>query len=235
MTLDDAVRFALERNLDIAVQRLNPQLQDIAVATARTFYGPTLTSQLGQNHNINAPTSQLQLSQGGGGVTNQTSTYNAGVTKNFTYGGGVATATLNNSRQATNSNNAFYNPQFDSLWTFSYSQPLLRDFQDRHAAADADRLAGEPRDLRRAAARLDDESRLERAQRLLGLRLHDTGRGGRAPVVRSGHPSSCRTTRSASKSARWPPSTSCRRRPSRRRAAKVWWPPKTPGEPPNWP
>ena len=45
MTLDDAVRFALERNLDIAVQRLNPQLQDIAVATARTFYGPTLTSR----------------------------------------------------------------------------------------------------------------------------------------------------------------------------------------------
>jgi outer membrane protein len=129
MTLDDAVRFALERNLDIAVQRLNPQLQDIAVATARTFYGPTLTSQLGQNHNINAPTSQLQLSQGGGGVTNLTSTYNAGLTKNFTYGGGVATATLNNSRQATNSNNAFYNPQFNSLWTFSYTQPLLRDFR----------------------------------------------------------------------------------------------------------
>jgi len=129
LTLDDAVRFALERNLDIAVQRLNPQLQDIAVATARTFYGPTLTSQLGQNHNINAPTSQLQLSQGGGGVTNLTSTYNAGLTKNFTYGGGVATATLNNSRQATNSNNAFYNPQFNSLWTFSYTQPLLRDFR----------------------------------------------------------------------------------------------------------
>jgi outer membrane protein len=129
LTLDDAVRFALERNLDIAVQRLNPQLQDIAVATARTFYGPTLTSALGQNHNINAPTSQLQLSQGGGGVTNQTFTYNAGLTKNFRYGGGVATATLNNSRQATNSNNAFYNPQFNSLWTFAYTQPLLRDFK----------------------------------------------------------------------------------------------------------
>ena len=129
LTLDDAVKFALERNLDIAVQRLNPQLQDIAVATARTFYGPALTSQLGQNHNINAPTSQLQLSQGGGGVTNQTFTYNAGLTKNFTLGGGTAAATLNNSRQATNSNNAFYNPQFASIWTLNYTQPLMRDFQ----------------------------------------------------------------------------------------------------------
>jgi outer membrane protein len=129
LTLDDAVRFALERNLDIAVQRLNPQLQDIAVASARTFYGPTLTSTLGQNQNINAPTSQLQLSQGGGGVTNRIFTYNAGFTKNFTLGGGTATATLNNSRQATNSNNAFYNPQFNSTWTLNYTQPLLRDFR----------------------------------------------------------------------------------------------------------
>jgi outer membrane protein TolC len=129
LTLDDAVRFALERNLDIAVQRLNPQLQDIAVATARTFYGPTVTSTLGQNQNVNAPTSQLQLSQGGGGVTNRTFTYNAGMTKNFTFGGGAASATFNNSRQATNSNNAFYNPQFNSLWTFQYTQPLMRDFR----------------------------------------------------------------------------------------------------------
>ena len=129
LTLDDAVRFALERNLDIAVQRLNPQLQDIAVASARTFYGPSLTSTVGQNNAVSAPVSQLQLSQGGGGVTNQTFTYNAGVVKSLTFGGGSLAAALNNSRQATNSNNAFYNPQFASTWTFNYTQPLLRDFR----------------------------------------------------------------------------------------------------------
>jgi outer membrane protein TolC len=129
MTLDDAVRFALERNLDIAVQRLNPQLQDIAVATARTFYGPALTTTLGQNNNVNAPTNQLALSQGGGGVTNRTFTYNVGMSKNFNLYGGALAATLNNSRQATNSNNAFYNPAYNSTWTFSYTQPLLRDFK----------------------------------------------------------------------------------------------------------
>ena len=30
LTLDDAVKFALDRNLDIAVQRLNPEINDIA-------------------------------------------------------------------------------------------------------------------------------------------------------------------------------------------------------------
>src|SRR5262245_38648439 len=44
LTLDDAVKFALDRNLDIAVQRLNPQINDIAIASIRTVYHPALTS-----------------------------------------------------------------------------------------------------------------------------------------------------------------------------------------------
>src|SRR5258705_4598868 len=46
LTLDDAVNLALERNLDIAVQRLNPELQDIAMARALAFYNPSLTSTI---------------------------------------------------------------------------------------------------------------------------------------------------------------------------------------------
>ena len=46
LTLDDAVKAALDRNLDIAVQRLNPQVNDIAVASAVTVYRPTITSFL---------------------------------------------------------------------------------------------------------------------------------------------------------------------------------------------
>ena len=37
LTLDDAVKFALDRNLDIAVQRLNPEINDLAVARIRTW------------------------------------------------------------------------------------------------------------------------------------------------------------------------------------------------------
>jgi outer membrane protein TolC len=128
LTLDDAVKLALERNLDIAVQRLNPQLQDIAVANAQTIYHPTLTSTVNHNSIENAPTSQLQLSQGGGGVQSSTLTYNAGVIQNFRWGGGNVQATLNNNRQISNSNNAFYNPQYQSVWTGVFTQPLLRDF-----------------------------------------------------------------------------------------------------------
>src|ERR1700716_2742662 len=36
LTLDDAVKLALDRNLDIAVQRLNPQISDLAYASVRS-------------------------------------------------------------------------------------------------------------------------------------------------------------------------------------------------------
>lgn len=129
LTLDEAVNFALERNLDIAVQRLNPLLSDIQVASARAFYQPTLTSTLSQASNTNAPISQLQLSSGGLGVTSRTVSYNGGLTQNIPWGGATISATLNNSRQATNSNNAFYNPQFQSVWSAVFTQPLLRGFR----------------------------------------------------------------------------------------------------------
>ena len=44
LTLEEAVAFALERNLDIAVQRLNPEINDIAIASISSVYHPSLTS-----------------------------------------------------------------------------------------------------------------------------------------------------------------------------------------------
>ena len=37
LTLDDAIERALERNLDIAVQRINPQVQDLTIASANSL------------------------------------------------------------------------------------------------------------------------------------------------------------------------------------------------------
>ncbi len=48
MTLDEAIKLALDRNLDIAVQRLNPQTFDFSLAGLRAAYHPTLTSTVSQ-------------------------------------------------------------------------------------------------------------------------------------------------------------------------------------------
>ena len=70
LTLDEAVKFALDRNLDIAVQRLNPEINDIAVASINSVYHPSLTSTISQSATNGTPQNILQLSSGGGG-TNQ--------------------------------------------------------------------------------------------------------------------------------------------------------------------
>src|SRR5581483_11307586 len=127
LTLDDAVKLALDRNLDIAVQRLNPEISDIAIASVRSVYRPTLTSTFGPQSITQLPTSQLQLGQGGTATVTDTMTYNGGLAQNVPWGGGSFSATLNNFRRTTNSNNALFNPQFQSAWTFAFAQPLLRN------------------------------------------------------------------------------------------------------------
>ena len=44
LSVNDAVQLALEQNLDLQVQRVNPQVQDLNFASLRTFYTPNLTS-----------------------------------------------------------------------------------------------------------------------------------------------------------------------------------------------
>jgi outer membrane protein len=129
LTLDDAVKFALERNLDISVQRLNPEISDIAIASARSVYHPSLTSTVMQSSTHATPNSQLQLSSGGGGTNSEALNYNGGIAQSLPWGGGSFQATLNNARNITNSNNALFNPQFNSTWTALYVQPLLRNFK----------------------------------------------------------------------------------------------------------
>jgi outer membrane protein len=129
LTLEDAVKFALDRNLDISVQRLNPQINDIAIASIRSVYHPALTSTVSQVSTHGTPTSQLQLSSGGGGTNTETLAYNGGVAQSLPWGGGSFQVTLNNSRGITNSNNALFNPQFNSIWSGVFVQPLLRNFR----------------------------------------------------------------------------------------------------------
>jgi outer membrane protein TolC len=129
ISLEDSVKFALDRNLDIRVQRLNPELQDIALASAKAFYTPSLTSVFNRSSSVGVPSSQLQLSSGGKGITQDRLVYNGGLSQNVKWGGGLLSATFNNNRGESDSNNSLFNPQYNSTWQAVYTQPLLRDFK----------------------------------------------------------------------------------------------------------
>jgi outer membrane protein TolC len=130
LLLEDAVKFALDRNLDIAVQRMNPEINDIAYASVRSVYHPSLTSTVGAQSTTNPSTTTISGStQAGQPVDASLNTYNGGIAQSVPWGGGSFQVALNNSRSTTTNLTAFYNPRFDTNWSGIYVQPLLRNFR----------------------------------------------------------------------------------------------------------
>jgi outer membrane protein len=129
MTLDDAIKLALDRNLDIAVQRLNPQTFDYSIANLRATYRPTLTSSINRVSQTDPSRSTTQGGGAGFGIAQATDTYNGGIAQNIPWGGGTLAVNLNNNRQTTNSLTTRFNPAFNTNWAAQYTQPLLRGFR----------------------------------------------------------------------------------------------------------
>ena len=128
LSVDEAVTRALERNLDIQVQRLEPQLLDLQTAALYSFYRPTVTSSFFTQGATTLPTSQLQA-LGGSQITDDMVQWNGGLQKNMQWGGGGATLNFNNTRLETSNTAATRNPAYTSNLLASYTQPLLRNFK----------------------------------------------------------------------------------------------------------
>ncbi len=126
LTLDEATARALERNLDIAVERLNPQLQELNLERIRAAYRPTVSSTVGQRAVVQPPTSQLN---GGTIVQNDVSTYNGGINQALKWGGGDVSFQFNNNKQVTSNIFANFNPTYNASFNATITQPLLRDFR----------------------------------------------------------------------------------------------------------
>ncbi|HKY19779.1 MAG TPA: TolC family protein [Vicinamibacterales bacterium] len=129
LTLEDAVKRALENNLDIAVQRINQQTYDVAIASIRSVYSPTVNSVVSSQSAKNASTSTISGAATGLTITNSTLVFNGGLVQEVPWGGGNFSAQLDNRRQSTTSLNATINPQYSPTWSATYTQPLLRDFR----------------------------------------------------------------------------------------------------------
>ncbi len=126
LTLDGAVERALERNLDIAVERLNPQTFDFSIAALESNYQPTFNSNFGLRSQSQFPRSQTA---GADMLVTETLTGNSGISQNMKFGGGSYSVTFNNNRQAQSDAFATRNPAINSNFTATYVQPLLRSFR----------------------------------------------------------------------------------------------------------
>jgi outer membrane protein len=127
MSIDDAVATALEQNLDLQVQRINPQLQDLSIEQFKAAYTPNFVSTLSSSDATQPSTSFLSGAQGG--INNGRSVFNFGVSSLTNWFGGSYDVRWNNARNTTNNAFSTFNPQLNSSISATFSQPLLRNFR----------------------------------------------------------------------------------------------------------
>jgi outer membrane protein len=125
VTVEDAVRMALENNLGIHVARVEPQLQDLNVAQARASWSPTFTSTL-QSASTDSPNNSF-LSGAGTTTSDARINSNFGLAQTLPWGGTYSVG-WDSVRSTTNNLFSNFSPQLRSSLALSYRQPLLRGF-----------------------------------------------------------------------------------------------------------
>jgi outer membrane protein TolC len=127
LSIDEAVALALEQNVDLQVERINPQVQDLTIAQAKTGWTPSVFSSLQWRDQTQQP--QDFLSGNTTQIVNGSQAYNFGVSQFVPWGGGSYNMNWNNGRATTDNILASFSPQLSSSISLSYTQPLLRNFR----------------------------------------------------------------------------------------------------------
>ncbi|MGH9313379.1 MAG: TolC family protein [Vicinamibacterales bacterium] len=126
LKIEEAVARALDRNLDIAVERLNPTTFDFSIAALEAVYKPALTSTIGQRSSVTLPTSQLT---GSNRLDTDTTTFDAGLNQNLKWGGSSLSVGFRNAKVDSSNLFATRNPSYQSNITAAFVQPILRGFK----------------------------------------------------------------------------------------------------------
>lgn len=124
LTVDDAVRLAIENNLGIQIARIDPQIQDLGIAQAMAGWTPSFTSTVQQASSDTPSTSFLSGGQA------KTSDGRLGSTVGITQAlrsGGSYTVGWDTTRSTTDNLFSNFSPQIRSSLSFHVQQPLVRN------------------------------------------------------------------------------------------------------------
>jgi outer membrane protein TolC len=124
LSMEEAVKRALENNVDISVQRFVPQFAYEAIRGATGIYDPLASAQLNGNYSTTPETSVFS---GGPEVSQHLFNYNFGVSE-YLPTGGTLSLLFSNNRTSTNNVYVLFNPSFGSSLTLNLTQPLLKNW-----------------------------------------------------------------------------------------------------------
>ena len=132
LTLQDCLVRAVKHNLGVAVQVYSNEISDIAVSAGREKYLPVF-SFVFSNQNLNSASySWLDTAE----ISSSTyMNYDASFSQVIPFGGNFS-ASLGSNRNWANTRFQTINPRYQSTLSFSFSQPLLKDFGDQISRKD---------------------------------------------------------------------------------------------------
>ncbi|HEX2640960.1 MAG TPA: TolC family protein, partial [Pyrinomonadaceae bacterium] len=126
LTIEDAVGMALENNRNVEIARNNREINVYNLKAFRGVYDPLLAGQ-SYFESVTTPTASAIGGAVNGAVTQRRFFGTSSLSGLSPIGGGSYSANFDSSRTTTSNTNSFLNPQYPSVLTFNYTQPLLRN------------------------------------------------------------------------------------------------------------
>ena len=124
LSLNEAIRRALENNNNIEVARNDVRLNETTLRALQGIYDPVFNFNPQLNNQVQSQQSTLG---GGATVTTTDLTGNSSINKQFSTGGGNYSFFFNNNRRTTNNTFNALNPVYSASFGVTFTQPLLRD------------------------------------------------------------------------------------------------------------
>ena len=127
LSLNDAVKRALENNSDIEVARDDVRFAETQLRSLEGIYQPIFSVTPQIDKRITPQQSSLGGSGRSGTTTNTTYSLSPSLNKSFALGGGNYTLNFANQHTNTSSTFSFINPYYSSNLSLTFTQPLLRN------------------------------------------------------------------------------------------------------------
>jgi HAE1 family hydrophobic/amphiphilic exporter-1 len=128
LSLEEVIEMALKNNNDIDASRNSVQIAEFNLRGARGIYDPLIEGE-SYYDSTSTPTASVIGGAVNGSVTQTRYFGSTGLSGFSPFAGGSYAARFDTSRTNTSNTNATLNPQFPSLLTFTYTQPLFRNFR----------------------------------------------------------------------------------------------------------
>lgn len=141
LSLEQAIRLALQNNLDIERERLTPQIAHTQVEQARAVFDPSANLSTGLSQTKPLPTTQsLQFDRETGAVTGtsvtrpftKSASFTPSLKQKIITGGSYELSFINTKDTSApasfGTTTRIANPRYESAMALTFTQPLLRDF-----------------------------------------------------------------------------------------------------------